>query len=117
MSEHNEQVGLFQALAYHPEMRWVFAVPNGFYSSPAQKSKMKKEGLKSGVWDIFAAYPRKGYHGLFVEMKFGHNQLTQEQVEFGNDMEKEGYLCRVAYNWQEAYKILTEYMEVEPLFE
>jgi len=90
-------------------MRWVFAVPNGFYSSPAQKAKMRQEGLKSGVWDIFYPLPMGEYHGLFIEMKYGSNKLTPEQVEFGDVMKARGYLCQVAYRWQDAYQYLIEY--------
>jgi len=117
MSEHNEQVALFEALALHPECKWVFAIPNGFYSTPAQKNKMKREGLKKGVWDLCAPYPRGGYHGLFVEMKFGSNKLTPEQVEFGDFASSEGYLCRVAYDWLTAYNFILEYMGLEKHFE
>lgn len=117
MSEHNEQVGLFAALALHPELKWVFAVPNGFYSTPAQKAKMRQEGLRSGVWDIFLPYARGKYHGMFLEMKFGSNKLTPEQVEFGDTATAEGYLCRVAYDWLTAYNFILDYMGLEKHFE
>jgi len=33
--------------------------------------------VKAGIWDIFVPIPAKGFHGMFVEMKFGSNRLTK----------------------------------------
>lgn len=33
MAERDEQIALFNALAYHPELKWAHSVPNGFYST------------------------------------------------------------------------------------
>jgi hypothetical protein len=114
MSEHDEQATLFQFLSYHPNLSVIFATPNGFYSTPAQKSKMKQEGLKSGVWDIFVPIPSKGYHGMFLEMKYGKNKLTDSQKSFGEAVSRRGYKCEVAYSGVEAYKIIIEYLGVKP---
>lgn len=121
MSEHSEQVALFEALAIttkkEPALRWAFAIPNGFYSTPAQKRKMRNEGLKPGVWDIFVPIPARGFHGMFVEMKFGSNKLTSEQEEFGEYISKSGYFRHVAYDWQDAYKAICNYLQIAPDFE
>jgi len=117
MSEHAEQVALFDVLAMHPECKWIHAVPNGFYSTPAQKAKMGYEGLRKGVWDIFVPYPRGKYHGMYVEMKYGKNKLTAEQVEFGAFVEAQGYKTFVAYGWFEAYTAIMDYLGLVPIME
>lgn len=114
MSEHQEQVSLFQFLSYHPNLSVIFAIPNGFYSTPAQKSKMKHEGLKNGVWDIFVPIPSRGYHGMFLEMKYGSNQLSDTQKCFGSAMEALGYRCEVAYSAMEAYTQIMDYLQETP---
>lgn len=117
MAERDEQIALFNALAYHPELKWAHSVPNGFYSTPAQKRKMKEEGLKSGVWDIFVPVPRGEYHGMYLEMKFAKNKLTKEQKDFGQAMQDQGFHCRVAYGWEQAYDFICQYMGLRPFWE
>lgn len=117
MSEHSEQVALFDALAYHPELQWAFAIPNGGFRDKRTAANLRREGVRAGVWDLCVPYARQGYHGLFIEMKFGINKLTKEQLAFGDAMKEQGYLCRVAYGWKTAYDIIMGYMGLEAKFE
>jgi len=110
MSEHDEQATLFAIASYRPELRWMFAIPNGGYRTKATAGKMAAEGLKAGVWDIYLPRSSKGYHGLFIEMKFGHNKLTELQKEFGEFATQQGYLCKVAYSAEQAIEIIDEYL-------
>ena len=117
MSEHQEQVALFQALALHDECRWIFAIPNGGYRSKTTAVNLRNEGVKKGVWDLFCCYPRNGFHGMFLEMKFGRNKLTEEQEAFRSHCEAEGYYCIVAYSWFEAYTAIMDYLGLVPIME
>ena len=117
MSEHAEQVALFQALALHPECKWIHAIPNGGYRSKTTAVNLQREGVKKGVWDIFVPYPRGKYHGMYVEMKYGKNKLTAEQVEFGAFVEAQGYKTFVAYSWFEAYTAIMDYLGLVPIVE
>ena len=110
MTEHDEQATLFAIASYRPELRWMFAIPNGGYRTKATAGKMAAEGLKAGVWDIYLPRPSNGYHGLFIEMKFGHNKLTELQEQFGVFATGQGYLCKVAYSAEEAIEIIDEYL-------
>ncbi len=110
MSEHTEQATLFNMLLYHPEAWVIFAVPNGGLRNKKTASILKHEGVKAGVWDVFVPIPAKGYHGMFVEMKFGSNKLTKAQVEFGQAVVEKGYYCQVAYSAHEAYKKIIDYL-------
>ena len=40
MSEHDEQYKLFSWTRYRPELRWMFAIPNGGYRTKATAGKM-----------------------------------------------------------------------------
>lgn len=110
MSEHNEQVGLFQMLAYHPNLWVAFAIPNGGARHIRTAMKLKEEGVKAGVWDVMIPIPKSKYHGMFLEMKFGKNKLTPEQTKFGKAMAEYNYFCSVAYSAEEAYAKIMEYL-------
>ena len=110
MSEHYEQSELFRLTRDRKDLRWMIAIPNGGYRTKATAGKMAAEGQKAGIWDIFVPIPSGGYHGLFIEMKFGKNKLTELQREFGKFATGQGYLCKVAYSADEAIKIIDEYL-------
>lgn len=117
MSEHLEQVALFDLLraneSRHPELKWIFAVPNGGSRHPVVAGKLKAEGVKRGVSDICIPIARQGYHGAFIEMKFGKNKLTPEQKEFHEFLESSGYKPFVAYSSREAQSAIEGYLGIK----
>jgi len=115
VSESQEQCKVIQWARWnetkYPCLKWIFAVPNGAHmKSPRTAAKMKREGMKNGISDLMLPYPSKGYHGLFIEMKFGKNKLSKDQKEFLQYAESVGYLTAVCYNDLEAIAVLTEYL-------
>jgi len=110
MSEHEEQAKLFGWTRNHPKLPWMFAIPNGGLRNKATAVRMKSEGVKAGVWDIFLPVPSGQYHGLFLEMKWGKNTLTPAQKEFGDYATQQGYCCKVAYSTEQAIEIIDEYL-------
>lgn len=108
MSEHDEQKALFEwaetmiAQGRIPELICMFAIPNGAWMrNQAIAVKMKQEGLKKGVPDIFLAVPNNetGQHGLFIEMKFGNNKKTHEQREWLARLDSFGYGTYTCWSW------------------
>ena len=118
MSEHNEQVALFQILSLHearyPLLKWVFAIPNGGKRHPAVAVKMKAEGVKAGAWDIFVPVPIDDKCGLWIEMKYGANKLTENQEAFREGV-GEAYTWAVCYSAEEAAHAIGEYLGIEEL--
>lgn len=114
MSEHDEQVALFnwamlQAGKY-PELDLLFAIPNGSYKSITQAMKFKREGLKPGVPDVCLPVARNGYHGLYIEMKYGKNKLSDKQIWWRNELKKQGYLVWLSYRFEDAKDIILAYL-------
>ena len=78
-----------------PELRWLHAIPNGGSRNIAEAKKMKGEGIKSGILDLFLPVARHGFYGFYIELKFKKNTLSSNQEEFKDFVEKQGYLARV----------------------
>lgn len=88
----------------------LFAIPNEGIRNQKNASRMKAEGMVSGVPDLFLAIPLKGFHGLFIEMKrLRGSKTTPEQKIFIEDLKKQGYSCHICKGCKEAQKIFDWY--------
>ena len=54
----------------YPELSMIYHCPNGGYRNKIEAANLKRQGVKSGVPDLFLPVPRKNKHGLFIEMKW-----------------------------------------------
>lgn len=126
-SESSQQKALFAWAALncgqYPALAYMFAIPNGFFGTAEQKGKMKAEGLRTGVPDIFLPYAIQcdyeaaRYHGCFIEMKIEkyrnrkNGGCSEEQIDFIEWAASAGYYCKVCYSWTEARDTLIAYIE------
>lgn len=102
-AEHDLQTACVAWFRYqHPHLI-LFAIPNGAFlqGTPQQRikqwAKLKAEGARPGVADLFLAVPTSRGGGLFIEMKAGKGKQTQEQIEFERVVRGAGYgyvVCR-----------------------
>ena len=117
MSEHDEQVSYFATLKlnerYYPWLRFAYAVPNGGHRHVAVAARLKSEGVKAGVADIFLPFPMKLWHGAYIEMKFGKNRLTTEQAEFAGFITTQNYAFKMAHSCDEALEFTEAYLGIE----
>jgi len=111
MSESKEQQALVKwcTLKGHP-YNLLFSVPNEGKRNYKTASRMKAEGLKSGVPDLVFPVARGPYHGLFIEMKYGKNKLTKNQDVWMKHLLDQGYLCIVCYTWKAAQEQMETYL-------
>ena len=114
MSEHDEQVAVFQWAGYqsHPAYRLMYAVPNAGKRTLRQGAWMKAEGLRAGVPDICMAYPSKGYHGLYIEMKSVGKFPSDDQMEWHENLREAGYRVDVCYDSGAAIDTIEDYLGV-----
>jgi hypothetical protein len=117
MSESTEQQALFEwaeiAAKKTPELKLLFAIPNGGKRNITTAARLKKEGVKSGVPDICLPVPCGKYHGLYIEMKVGRNKPSVNQLWWIEQLQRQGYKVDVCYGWGEAVKVIAEYMTQE----
>jgi hypothetical protein len=117
-SEHSQQVALFIWAAdmlragMYPELRWMFAVPNGGDRRASVAASLVAEGVKSGVLDIMLPVARGGMHGLFIEMKRPQppGKVSDKQKEFMDFLTQQGYESAVCWTWLEAVEVICEYL-------
>lgn len=83
-----EAVEVFQ-YAFAKHRRKLFAIPNGGARHPVVAGKLKAEGVMPGVWDLFLAVPVAEYGGCFIETKVQGRKLTDEQIAFRSENEKD----------------------------
>lgn len=88
------------------------AIPNGGYRTATTARKMRAEGVQAGVPDLFLALPRKGQHGLWIEMKNGKaGRVSELQNEMIARLQAEGYACVVCRTQEEFIKTIMNYMD------
>lgn len=113
-SEHDEQKALMEWAARHvgrcPELALLFAVPNGGKRDPVTAVRLRDEGVKPGVPDLCLPVARQGWHGLFIELKYGRNKPTEYQEAWLEQLTEQGYLAVAAWGWQEAADVIREYL-------
>jgi hypothetical protein len=115
--EHQEQVALFRWLGImsgqHPELKMAFAIPNGGHRHIAVARKLKAEGVKPGVPDVFLAHPAKGKNGMFIEMKSAKGKVSPEQAEWLSFLDGDGYQAELCFSWLEAARLICEYLDID----
>lgn len=115
-TEHQEQGRLFKWAKDH-EHEWggalktMFAIPNGGLRVGLGGINLKREGVRSGVPDIFVACPRGGYAGLFLELKRAKGgNVSTRQSEWHKWLTDEGYKVLVCHGADAAIVAIGEYL-------
>lgn len=90
----------------------LFHIPNGGLRNLKTAVRLKAEGVKPGVADLFLALPTAKWHGMFIEMKRQHgNRQTELQKEFQAAVESQGYFYLLARGWEQAKNGILEYLK------
>ena len=113
-SEHKEQVALFRwaefAAASRPELRLLHAIPNGGHRHKAVAARMKAEGVRRGVPDVFLPIPRGAFAGLYIEMKTRRGRVSDEQRRWIEALRAQGYRAEVCREWNAARELIEQYL-------
>jgi len=89
---------------------YLFAIPNGGKRNPKEARRLKAQGVKAGVSDLFLPLAHGGHLGLWLEMKSALGKLTDTQEDWLLKMEKQGYEIAVCYNWMQARDTIKRYL-------
>lgn len=113
--EFNHQVALFNWSALHirvhPELKLLRGSLNGVHLSKAQAGKAKAAGMLKGEHDVTLGVRRGGYTGLSIELKYGDNMPTKDQLDYGAMLEAEGWYVSYCWEWTKAADLIVRYLE------
>lgn len=117
-TESQEQKTLFEICEIqkhkYPELAMLFHIPNGGKRDAVTAAKLKAEGVKPGVPDLFLPVPRGKYHGLFIELKRqSSGRLSETQRNWCRDLTYQGYAVRVCKGAAAAMRTLEEYICID----
>lgn len=116
-SEREEQTALMQWAQsqerHYPPLAKLIAFPNGMAaSSIVEARRMKAQGMKPGVPDLILPFPCGGKAGLWIEMKRRDGgRLSSDQRIWLDYLNEVGYHAAVAKGWEDASKIIIDYLE------
>lgn len=88
----------------------LFAIPNGGKRNITTAINLKREGVISGVPDLFLSVARGEWHGFYLELKAGVNDLTMNQDLFIREASKQGYKCEVIRSLDQFMREINYYL-------
>lgn len=113
--EAAEQEALFRWAAWMesrlPELRLLFHIPNGGRRDSREAARLKAQGVKPGVPDLFLPVARHGYHGLWIELKVSRGKASANQCQWIGDLGEQGYQAVVCWGWEAASEVITKYLQ------
>lgn len=116
MAEYHEQAQLFSMIRNledrYPALRFCVHYPSGEARPGRAGAKLQRMGLRRGVPDVLCFYPSQGYHGLAIELKFGDNKPTPDQVRWLWDLSGLGWDVYIEYTWEAAWADVCRYLGI-----
>jgi len=110
-TEHEIQVACVNYFRIRYPKGLIYAIPNGGQRNVIVASKMKAEGVLSGVPDLHIPIAKKGYNGLYVELKNGKaGKVSDNQKTIMEKLQSEGYRCEVCRSFDEFKNVVNDYM-------
>jgi hypothetical protein len=90
--------------------------PNGGVRDERTGAKLKRMGLSPGFPDLFFPYAKKGFHGLYIEVKSKTGKLSENQIWWRDFLIEGGNAWYLARSANEILKIVREYFELKATF-
>lgn len=116
-SEHAEAAMLMRAARgaelRWPELRLLYAVPNGGKRGKRTAVDLKADGVKPGVPDYCLPVARGGFHGLYIELKTAKGAVRPEQRAWLAALTAQGYHAVVCRQWEQAWTVLQDYLAAD----
>ena len=110
-TEHEIQVACVDYFRLRYPKGLIYAIPNGGQRNVIVASKLKAEGVLSGVPDLCIPIAKKGFHSLYIELKNGKaGKVSDNQKAIMEKLQSEGYRCEVCRSFDEFKNVVNDYM-------
>ena len=87
-------------ICFYDDLRYLYASLNGQYAGGGRV----EAGLTAGVPDLNLPLPRRGYTGLWIELKAGKNTPSDDQARWVEKLNSEGaFACFI---WDDLHVII-----------
>jgi hypothetical protein len=93
------------------ESQLYYHVPNERKATMAQMSRLKAQGVLSGVSDVVLPLRSGEFSGIYCELKKAGGSPSPEQKAFLNGVAAEGYLAVVINDLETFKKVFSYYIE------
>ena len=94
---------------------YLFHVPNGGKRNVREAARLKRQGVKAGVYDLMLNVARGGYHGLDIELKIKPNKLTDNQKIWCARMNRAGRLMLVCNDLNDVIQAVQNYLRLRDI--
>lgn len=113
-SEQQEQEALMEfcqrVAGRLPELALLFHIPNGGLRDPATAIQLQRAGVKPGVPDLLLPVARRGFHGLWIELKAQGGKASEEQLEWAHLLRCQDFQWVLCVGWAQAARVLVWYL-------
>lgn len=109
MSEAQEQAAVIEWCDW--QRIPIFHIPNGGKRNPREAAGLKRQGVRKGVPDLCVPIARGPWHSLYIEMKYGRNRPSEEQLHWMQTLSDNGMKCLVCYSAREAQDAISDYLK------
>lgn len=109
-NEHELQSFCVQWFNMNYPNELLFAIPNGGLRNLKVAVKLKKEGVVSGIPDLFLAKGTTDYNGMFIEMKFKKGKKSDNQNKIHLKLIDNNYAVVTCWTYEGFIDIVTLYM-------
>lgn len=115
--EHTTQVAVVRWCdhvgRYHPGVGCCLAIPNGGQRDVRVAVRLRAEGVRPGVPDLFWPVARGQYHGLWIELKSSTGRVSAAQKAWIDQLQANGYRVEVCRTFEEAIRVVSEYFSID----
>lgn len=110
--EQQEVINFCNSMADYgiEEYQLIFHIANEGKRTKKNGARLRREGLKKGIPDLFLPVAKMGYNGLFIEMKKRGGRTSPEQRWWIEKLRKQGYLVEVCDSSTKAIDLIKNYI-------
>lgn len=111
--EENMQINCVTwfCLQYPEHFPLLHHSPNGGRRNAREGGRFKAMGTKAGFPDLALLLPRKGFHGLFIEMKSPKGRQSESQGEWQKNLVDNGYRYELCRTFDDFRTIINDYLK------